>query len=106
MSALNHEVLAFDLYGTLVDPIAISQELATLLNIEDANRVAQLWRQKQIEYSFRVTMMDRYENFEYITMRGLNLRWRPPATPLTLPFARVWSRSTIHFILFPTRQPA
>ncbi|GAA5000112.1 haloacid dehalogenase type II [Actinopolymorpha pittospori] len=71
MSALNHEVLAFDLYGTLVDPIAISQELATLLNIEDANRVAQLWRQKQIEYSFRVTMMDRYENFEYITMRGL-----------------------------------
>src|SRR4051812_3021293 len=62
-------VLAFDVYGTLVDPIAISDALSALIPA-DAARMAEIWRQKQLEYSFRLTVMDRYEDFEWVTARA------------------------------------
>lgn len=75
--ALNSSpALVFDLYGTLVDPIAIAAELARSLPQDVANRVAVAWRQKQIEYSFRLTMMERYETFEWITERALEFALR------------------------------
>ena len=51
------EVPAFDLYGTLVDPIAISSELGQLLGESGGREAARLWRLKQLEYSFRLTAM-------------------------------------------------
>src|ERR1700757_5223481 len=51
------EGLAFDLYGTLVDPIAIASELGQLLGDAVGREVAGLWRLKQLEYSFRLTAM-------------------------------------------------
>lgn len=66
------EDLVFDLYGTLVDPIAIAAELAATLPAAMASQVALTWRQKQIEYSFRLTMMERFENFEWITEKALD----------------------------------
>lgn len=35
-------------------------------------QVAQLWRQKQIEYSFRLTLMETYQSFEWVTARSLD----------------------------------
>jgi 2-haloacid dehalogenase len=64
-------VLAFDLYGTLVDPIAISRELSQVLSDSDGREVARLWRLKQLEYSFRLTAMGRYEDFRWVTSRSL-----------------------------------
>jgi 2-haloacid dehalogenase len=66
------EVLAFDLYGTLVDPIAISSELGQVLGDSDGRDVARLWRLKQLEYSFRLTVMGRYQDFRWVTSRGLD----------------------------------
>jgi 2-haloacid dehalogenase len=66
------EVLAFDLYGTLVDPIAISSELSRLLGDRDGLEVARLWRLKQLEYSFRLTAMGWYEDFRWVTSRALD----------------------------------
>ena len=66
------EVLAFDLYGTLVDPIAIAGELGRLLGDADGNEAARLWRLKQLEYSFRLTAMGRYEDFRWVTARALD----------------------------------
>jgi 2-haloacid dehalogenase len=66
------EVLAFDLYGTLVDPIAISGELGQVLGDSDGREAAQLWRLKQLEYSFRLTAMGRYEDFRWVTFRALD----------------------------------
>lgn len=63
-------VLAFDLYGTLVDPAAISTELGQVLG--DGREVAKLWRLKQLEYSFRLTAMNRYEDFRWVTSRVLD----------------------------------
>jgi 2-haloacid dehalogenase len=68
----NREVLAFDLYGTLVDPIAISGELGRLLGEPDGLEAARLWRGKQLEYSFRLTAMGQYEDFRWVTGRALD----------------------------------
>ena len=65
------EVLAFDVYGTLVDPIRIWQRLEQYLP-DEALRVAEVWRQKQLEYTFRLTAMERYEDFERVTRKGLD----------------------------------
>ena len=68
----DREVLAFDLYGTLVDPIAISGELGQVLGDSDGREAAGLWRLKQLEYSFRLTAMGRYEDFRWVTSRALD----------------------------------
>lgn len=65
------EALAFDVYGTLVDPIGIQKDLERHLPPGDAAGVAELWRRKQLETSFRLTAMERYEDFEWCTRRGL-----------------------------------
>jgi 2-haloacid dehalogenase len=71
-AATEREVLAFDLYGTLVDPIAISDELTRVLGDCDGRPAASLWRAKQLEYSFRLTAMGRYEDFRWVTARALD----------------------------------
>ncbi|MDX6417075.1 MAG: 2-haloacid dehalogenase [Trebonia sp.] len=68
----NREVVAFDLYGTLVDPIAISSELDQVLGDAGGREAARLWRLKQLEYSFRLTAMGRYEDFRWVTSRALD----------------------------------
>lgn len=68
----DREVLAFDLYGTLVDPMAISGELGRVLGEADGAEVAGLWRGKQLEYSFRLTAMGRYEDFGWVTAQALD----------------------------------
>jgi 2-haloacid dehalogenase len=65
------EALAFDMYGTLVDPIAISEQLEGYL-AEEAPRVALVWRQKQLVYTFRRSAMERYEDFEQLTCKSLD----------------------------------
>ncbi len=66
------EALAFDMYGTLVDPIRIWKRLERYIPDEDALRVAEVWRQKQLEYTFRLTAMERYEDFEQVTRKSLD----------------------------------
>ena len=67
----NKEALAFDMYGTLVDPIRIWKQLEQHFP-NDAQRIAETWRQKQLEYTFRLTAMERYEDFENVTRKALD----------------------------------
>src|SRR6266571_7898747 len=69
MSAL--EALAFDMYGTLVDPIRIWKQLEKYIP-DDAQRIAEIWRQKQLEFTFRLTTMEQYEDFEQVTLKALD----------------------------------
>jgi 2-haloacid dehalogenase len=64
------ESLAFDMYGTLVDPIRIWKQLEKYIP-GDAQRIAEIWRQKQLEFTFRLTAMERYEDFEQVTRKAL-----------------------------------
>ena len=65
------EALAFDMYGTLVDPIRIWKQLEHYTSVK-APRVAEIWRQKQLEFTFRLTAMERYEDFEQVTRKALD----------------------------------
>ena len=65
------EALAFDMYGTLVDPIRIWKRLEQYIP-QEAQRVAEIWRQKQLEFTFRLTAMERYEDFEEVTRKALD----------------------------------
>lgn len=65
------EALAFDMYGTLVDPIRIWKQLEHFFS-GDAQQIAEIWRQKQLEFTFRLTAMERYEDFEQVTRKALD----------------------------------
>ena len=65
------EALAFDMYSTLVDTIGIRKQIERVLPAE-AQRTAELWRQNQLEFSFRLTLMARYEDFRAITRKALD----------------------------------
>ncbi|HMB74063.1 MAG TPA: haloacid dehalogenase type II [Gammaproteobacteria bacterium] len=67
---MNKPVLAFDVYGTLIDTAGIAAQLRE--NVGDrATAFAQLWREKQLEYTFRRGLMQRYEIFPECTRRAL-----------------------------------
>lgn len=62
--------LVFDAYGTLFDPFAV-QTRAEELFPGHGVALSQLWRAKQLEYSWLRTLMGRYENFWKITEDAL-----------------------------------
>src|SRR5262245_53787956 len=55
-------VLGFDVYGTLIDTAGVTTALRPLAG-ERAAAFAQLWRDKQLEYSFRRALMKKYADF-------------------------------------------
>jgi 2-haloacid dehalogenase len=74
--ASGREALVFDLYGTLVDPLAIAADLEPAMSRADARQVARTWRRTQLEYTFRLTAMGRYEGFAWVTERSLEYAQR------------------------------
>lgn len=65
-------VFAFDAYGTLFDVAAAIEEHRAAVG-PDADAAVALWRQKQLEYTWVHTLMDRYEDFWVLTERALDL---------------------------------
>ena len=65
------EALAFDMYGTLVDPMRTWKQLERFLPRE-AQRIAELWRQKQLEYTFRLTAMELTQALDWIAPCAAN----------------------------------
>jgi len=63
--------LAFDIYGTLIDPHGVVDELAQHVG-ERAQEFSGIWRDKQLEYTFRRGLMGRYENFVVCTRQALD----------------------------------
>ena len=63
--------LAFDVYGTLVDPSGMAKHLAHDLGAKAAE-FADCWREKQLEYSFRRGLMQNYSDFSICTSDALN----------------------------------
>jgi 2-haloacid dehalogenase len=67
--------IGFDVYGTLVDPLGISVELRRFVG-GDADRVAQLWRTTQLEYTWRRSLMGVYAPFSLCTEQALDFATR------------------------------
>jgi 2-haloacid dehalogenase len=64
------EILAFDVYGTLIDPFHMEEHLRPAFG-DDAKQASELWRNKQIEYSFRRGLMKKYVPFDVCTAQAL-----------------------------------
>jgi 2-haloacid dehalogenase len=62
--------LAFDVYGTLVDPMGMSELLASDAR-DAAQSVSAQWREKQLEFAFRKGLMRAYEDFGVCTRQAL-----------------------------------
>ncbi|WP_299197857.1 haloacid dehalogenase type II [uncultured Amphritea sp.] len=67
---MRSQTFAFDVYGTLVDPLEMSQHLQMMVG-EKAGVLSKLWREKQVEYAFRRGLMGRYEPFNVCTLQAL-----------------------------------
>ncbi|MGB7451080.1 MAG: haloacid dehalogenase type II [Lysobacterales bacterium] len=63
--------LALDIYGTLIDPLAVSTALVTHVG-DGAGAFAETWRSRQLEYSFRRGLMGSYRNFTQVTRAALD----------------------------------
>jgi len=64
-------IFVFDAYGTLFDVhAAIGRHRAAIG--ADADRMSELWRTKQLEYSWTLTLAGRYEPFWTLTERALD----------------------------------
>ncbi len=63
--------LAFDVYGTLIDPFGVSQTLQGIVG-EKTAEFAQLGRDKQIEYLFRRALGRDYQRFSVCTSQALD----------------------------------
>lgn len=62
--------IGFDVYGTLVDPLEVSSYLHKLIG--DKNKLfAEVWRQKQLEYTFRRGLMNQYKNFDICVQQAM-----------------------------------
>ncbi len=69
-SAPRIQAVAFDAFGTLFDVYSVGL-LAEQLYPGKGSQLAELWRQKQIEYSYLRTLSGRYKPFWEITQDGL-----------------------------------
>lgn len=67
---MNH-ALAFDVYGTLVDPMGMTAALAEVIG-DGAPAFAAQWRIKQIEYLFRRGLGRKYQPFSVCTRQALD----------------------------------
>jgi 2-haloacid dehalogenase len=73
--------IVFDLYGTLYDVHSVAGICDQAFPGKGA-AISQLWRQKQLEYTWLRSLMDRYVNFEALTDDAL--RFTCTALGLTL----------------------
>jgi 2-haloacid dehalogenase len=77
-------VFVFDAYGTLFDVhAAIARHRAEAG--PDADRMSEIWRSKQLEYSWTLTLAGRYRDFWTLTQRALDFALaRVPSVPKAL----------------------
>ena len=64
-------VLAFDVYGTLIDTHGVVIKLQEFVGGK-AEGFSRVWREKQLEYSFRRGLMRSYETFGVCTSQALD----------------------------------
>lgn len=63
--------LAFDVYGTLIDTHGLVSRLGGLVG-DKAAQFSGIWRDKQLEYSFRRGLMHQYQTFAVCTRDALD----------------------------------
>jgi|SRR5690348_9747141 len=68
---MNSPVFAFDAYGTLFDVHAAIEHQRHAIG-PDARQLSETWRNKQLEYTWTLTLAGRYVDFWTVTVRALD----------------------------------
>ena len=74
--------LAFDVYGTLINTSGVFDKLNSMIT-DRAEPFMRLWRQKQLEYSFRRGLMRQHTDFSVCTRDALSYCCTSLEVPLT-----------------------
>lgn len=74
--------LAFDVYGTLIDTHGLVSKIRKTAG-DKAEEFSRIWREKQLEYSFRRGLMQNYESFAVCTSDALDYTCAFCKVPLT-----------------------
>jgi len=74
--------LAFDVYGTLLDIYGANEKLKEFVG-DKSLAFSHTWRDKQLEYSFRRALMNKYEVFSVCVSEALDYTCMYYKTPLT-----------------------
>src|SRR5690625_2316431 len=64
------KALVFDVYGTLFDVHSVERKCDAIYKGYGAE-ISQVWRRKQLEYSFLRQIMGQYESFKQVTLDAL-----------------------------------
>jgi 2-haloacid dehalogenase len=96
--------LVFDAYGTLFDVHSIVEAARAIT--PDPHTLSRLWRQKQLEYTWLRSLMERYEDFWVVT--GQALRYAVRRLGITATEAQVDALMDAYLTLspFPEVRPA
>ncbi len=77
-------IFVFDAYGTLFNVHAAMERFREQSGL-DADRMSDIWRTKQLEYSWTLTLAGRYVDFWVLTERALDYALaRVPSVPKSL----------------------
>ena len=100
MSAVsNPRAVLFDVYGTLFDVYSVSRRLEELF-AGHGERVAALWRDKQIEYTRLCSMSHRYRPFSELTRAALRYSCTRLGLTLTAASERLLMDEYLHLAPF------
>jgi 2-haloacid dehalogenase len=82
MSSAPYSAYVFDAYGTLFDVHAAVRRHSDRLG-PDGQKLSEIWRAKQLEYSWVLTLMGSYADFWELTQRALDFAFAavPSADP-------------------------
>ena len=67
---MSHDALVFDAYGTLYDVHSVLERCESFFPGKGA-QLSQLWRAKQLEYTWQRSLMQRYAPFSAVTREAL-----------------------------------
>lgn len=97
--------LGFDVYGTLVDPLAMREPLRALAG-DKAERLSEVWRCNQLQYTWRRGLMRRYENFDVCTRQALQAAMATVGVALSAADQDQLMAAYLNLDLFPDVIPA
>jgi 2-haloacid dehalogenase len=95
----------FDAYGTLLDVHSVLQRAAATIP-GDLNALSQLWRRKQLEYTWLRALMGRYDDFQAVTEAALRASAQELAIPIADSQVAQLMQAYLHPAAFDDARPA
>jgi 2-haloacid dehalogenase len=99
------KALVFDAYGTLFDVHSVMAKLAEFFPGR-AEALSQLWRTKQLEYTWLLSLMGHYRDFWQVTREALIFACRSLAVPLEPAVLESLLEAYLHLAPYPEVGPA